>query len=143
MEKNHMRTVTIQRPVVNLKATGAQIRRTSRRLRKRKLLTFALSRIGIKSQNHCTVYAWDRERRLQAGKMLQWSILSESPSSCAAKANEPEATVEDERSEVRNSRPVAQRQPGTPYPISSFTFSSKAHNGSHVFCTLRIRRRKV
>ena len=63
-----MRTVTIQRPVVDLKATGAQIRRTSRRLRKRKLLTFALSRIGIKSQNHCTVYAWDRERRLQAGK---------------------------------------------------------------------------
>ena len=27
-----------------------------------------------------------RERRLKAGKMLQWSILSESPSSCAAKA---------------------------------------------------------
>ena len=26
-----------------------------------------------------------RERRLKAGKMLQWSILSESPSSCAAK----------------------------------------------------------
>ena len=26
-----------------------------------------------------------RERRLQAGKMLQWSILSESPSSYAAK----------------------------------------------------------
>ena len=25
------------------------------------------------------------------------------------------ATEEDERSEVRNSRPVAQRQPGTPY----------------------------
>ena len=82
-----MRTVTIQRPVVDLKATGAQIRRTSRRLRKRKLLTFALLRIGIKSQNHFTVYAWDRERRLQAGKMLRWSILSESPSSCAAKAS--------------------------------------------------------
>ena len=56
-----MRTVTIQRPVVDLKATGSQIRRTSRRLRKRTLLTFALSRIGIKSQNHFTVYAWDRE----------------------------------------------------------------------------------
>ena len=27
-----------------------------------------------------------RERRLKAGKMLQWSILSESPRSCAAKA---------------------------------------------------------
>ena len=27
-----------------------------------------------------------RERRLKAGKMLRWSILSESPSSCAAKA---------------------------------------------------------
>ena len=27
-----------------------------------------------------------RERRLKAGKMLWWSILSESPSSCAAKA---------------------------------------------------------
>ena len=26
MEKNHMRTVTIQRPVVDLKATGAQIK---------------------------------------------------------------------------------------------------------------------
>ena len=26
-----------------------------------------------------------RERRLKAGKMLRWSILSESPSSCAAK----------------------------------------------------------
>ena len=37
MEKNHMRTVTIQRPVVDLKATGVQIRRTSRRLRKRKV----------------------------------------------------------------------------------------------------------
>ena len=80
-----MRTVTIQRPVVDLKATGAQIRRTSRRLHKWKLLTFALARIGIKSQNHFTVYAWNRERRLKAGKMLQWSILSESPSSCAAK----------------------------------------------------------
>ena len=83
-----MRTVTIQRPVVDLKSTGAQIRRTSRRLRNWKLLTFALSRIGIKSQNHFTVYAWDRERRLQAGKMLQWSILSESPSSYAAKVRE-------------------------------------------------------
>ena len=39
MEKNHMRTVTIQRPVVDLKATGVQIRRTSRRLRKRKVRT--------------------------------------------------------------------------------------------------------
>ena len=29
-----------------------------------------------------------RERRLKAGKMLQWSILSESPSSCAAKASD-------------------------------------------------------
>ena len=29
-----------------------------------------------------------RERRLKAGKMLQWSILSESPSSFAAKACE-------------------------------------------------------
>jgi len=29
-----------------------------------------------------------RERRLEAVKMLQWSILSESPSSCAAKACE-------------------------------------------------------
>ena len=29
-----------------------------------------------------------RERRLKAGKMLRWSILSESPSSCAAKASE-------------------------------------------------------
>ena len=28
-----------------------------------------------------------RERRLKAGKMLRWSILSESPSSCAAKAS--------------------------------------------------------
>ena len=27
-----------------------------------------------------------RERRLKAGKMLQWSILSESPSNCVAKA---------------------------------------------------------
>ena len=27
-----------------------------------------------------------RERRLKADKMLRWSILSESPSSCAAKA---------------------------------------------------------
>ena len=82
-----MRTVTIQRPVVDLKSTGAQIRRTSRRLHKWKLLTFALARIGIKSQNHFTVYAWDRERRLKAGKMLRWSILSESPSSYAAKAS--------------------------------------------------------
>ena len=90
-----MRTVTIQRPVVDLKATGAQIRRTSRRLRKRKLLTFALSRIGIKSQNHCTVYAWDRERRLKAGKMLQWSILSESPSSYAAKGGKSIPTIDN------------------------------------------------
>ena len=90
-----MRTVTIQKPVVDLKATGAQIRRTSRRLRKRKLLTFALSRIGIKSQNHFTVYAWDRERRLKAGKMLRWSILSESPSSCAAKGGKSIPTIDN------------------------------------------------
>ena len=32
-----------------------------------------------------------RERRLKAGKMLQWSILSKSPSSCAAKVSEDEA----------------------------------------------------
>ena len=44
-----MRTVTIQKPVVDLKATGAQIRRTSRRLHNWKLLTFALARKGIKS----------------------------------------------------------------------------------------------
>ena len=31
-----------------------------------------------------------RERRLKAGKMLQWSILSESPSSFAAKVGEAE-----------------------------------------------------
>ena len=90
-----MRTVTIQRPVVDLKATGAQIRRTSRRLHKWKLLTFALSRIGIKSQNHFTVYAWDRERRLQAGKMLRWSILSESPSSYAAKGGKSIPTIDN------------------------------------------------
>ncbi len=28
-----------------------------------------------------------RERRLKAGKRLRWSLLSESPSSCAAKGN--------------------------------------------------------
>ena len=32
-----------------------------------------------------------RERRLKAGKMLQWSILSESPISYAAKVREEEA----------------------------------------------------
>ncbi len=34
----------------------------------------------------CRARKWPlRERRLKAGKMLRWSILSESPSSCAAK----------------------------------------------------------
>ncbi len=35
-----------------------------------------------------------RERRLEAGKMLQWSILSESPSGCAAKGQGSQFTVE-------------------------------------------------
>ena len=41
------------------------------------------------------IYAWDRERRLQAVKMLQWSILSESPSSCAAKAGKNAPTIDN------------------------------------------------
>ena len=41
------------------------------------------------------VYAWDRERRLKAGKMLRWSILSESPSSCAAKGGKSIPTIDN------------------------------------------------
>ena len=49
----------------------------------------------LMEKNHFTVYAWDRERRLKAGKMLRWSILSESPSSCAAKGGKSIPTIDN------------------------------------------------
>lgn len=77
-----MRSVTIQKPVVDLKATGAQIK--SLRIKYGFSVHDIQTIFGFEYPQ--AVYAWDRERRLQAGKMLKWSILSESPSSCAAKA---------------------------------------------------------
>ena len=41
----------------------------------------------LERKNRNSVLHSCRERRLQAGKMLRWSILSESPSSYAAKAS--------------------------------------------------------
>ena len=77
-----MRSVTIQKPVVDLKATGAQIK--SLRIKYGFSVHDIQTIFGFEYPQ--AVYAWDRERRLQAGKMLKWSILSESPSSYAAKA---------------------------------------------------------
>ena len=91
MEKNHMRTVTIQRPVVDLKATGAQIK--SLRIKSGYTIHDIQAVFGFEYPQ--AVYAWDRERRLKAGKMLRWSILSESPSSCAAKGGKSIPTIDN------------------------------------------------
>ena len=91
MEKNHMRTVTIQRPVVDLKATGAQIK--SLRIKSGYTVHDIQAVFGFEYPQ--AVYAWDRERRLKAGKMLRWSILSESPSSCAAKGGKSIPTIDN------------------------------------------------
>jgi len=86
-----MRTVTIQRPVVDLKATGAQIK--SLRIRSGYTVHDIQAIFGFEYPQ--AVYAWDRERRLKAGKMLRWSILSESPSSCAAKGGKSIPTIDN------------------------------------------------
>ena len=91
MEKNHMRTVTIQRPVVDLKSTGAQIK--SLRIKSGYTVHDIQAVFGFEYPQ--AVYAWDRERRLKAGKMLRWSILSESPSSCAAKGGKSIPTIDN------------------------------------------------
>ena len=86
-----MRTVTIQRPVVDLKATGAQIK--SLRIKSGYTVHDIQAVFGFEYPQ--AVYAWDRERRLKAGKMLRWSILSESPSSCAAKGGKSISTIDN------------------------------------------------
>ena len=86
-----MRTVTIQRPVVDLKATGAQIK--SLRIKSGYTVHDIQAVFGFEYPQ--AVYAWDRERRLKAGKMLRWSILSESPSSCAAKGGKSIPTIDN------------------------------------------------
>ena len=86
-----MRTVTIQRPVVDLKATGAQIK--SLRIKSGYTIHDIQAVFGFEYPQ--AVYAWDRERRLKAGKMLRWSILSESPSSCAAKGGKSIPTIDN------------------------------------------------
>ena len=86
-----MSTVTIQKPVVNLKATGAQIK--SLRIKSGYTVHDIQAIFGFEYPQ--AVYAWDRERRLQAGKMLRWSILSESPSSCAAKGGKSIPTIDN------------------------------------------------
>ncbi|MBR1639230.1 MAG: XRE family transcriptional regulator [Treponema sp.] len=86
-----MRTVTIQRPVVDLKSTGAQIKS----LRIKSVYTVHDIQAVFGFEYPQAVYAWDRERRLKAGKMLRWSILSESPSSCAAKGGKSIPTIDN------------------------------------------------
>ena len=86
-----MRSVTIQKPVVDLKATGAQIK--SLRIKYGFSVHDIQNIFGFEYPQ--AVYAWDRERRLQAGKMLKWSILSESPSSYAAKGGKNVPTIDN------------------------------------------------
>ena len=86
-----MRTVTIQRPVVDIKATGAQIK--SLRIRSGYTVHDIQAVFGFEYPQ--AIYSWDRERRLQAGKMLRWSILSESPSSYAAKGGKSIPTIDN------------------------------------------------
>ena len=50
-----------------------------------------------------------RERRLKAGKMLQWSILSESPSSYAAKVGEAEEAERQRAMELPTAKPERQK----------------------------------
>ena len=82
---------TFLRPVIDLKGTGAQIKRL------RKLRGYSVHDLQVifGFDYPQAIYAWDRERRLQAGKMLQWSILSESPSSYAAKAGKNAPTIDN------------------------------------------------
>ena len=82
---------TFLRPVIDLKRTGAQIKRL------RKLRGYSVHDLQVifGFDYPQGIYAWDRERRLQAGKMLQWSILSESPSSYAAKASKNVPTIDN------------------------------------------------
>ena len=57
----------------------------SHNLTKQYLAVVEFPRDGDARHPYETSHAELRERRLKAGKMLQWSILSESPSGCAAK----------------------------------------------------------
>ena len=82
---------TFLKPVIDLQGTGAQIKRL------RKISGYSVHDLQIifGFDYPQAIYAWDRERRLQAGKMLQWSILSESPSSYAAKAGKNIPTIDN------------------------------------------------
>ena len=82
---------TFLKPVIDLKGTGAQIKRL------RKLRGYSVHDLQVifGFDYPQAIYAWDRERRLQAGKMLRWSILSESPSSYAAKAGKNIPTIDN------------------------------------------------
>ena len=87
------------------------------------------------------------------------SLVSQRAASCSRSFSSPEtialgygapakqstarskATEEDERSEVRNSRPVAQRQPGTPYlplfsqiPLNIFNIQHLVSGLNAKFC---------
>ena len=82
---------TFLKPVIDLKGTGAQIKRL------RKIGGYSVHDLQMifGFDYPQAIYAWDRERRLQAGKMLRWSILSESPSSYAAKAGKNIPTIDN------------------------------------------------
>ena len=60
MEKNHMRTVTIQRPVVDLKATGVQIK--SLRIKYGYTVHDIQAILGFEYPQ--AVYAWERGKSI-------------------------------------------------------------------------------
>ena len=76
MEKNHMRTVTIQRPVVDLKATGAQIK--SLRIKSGYTVHDIQAVFGFEYPQ--AVYAWESGKSIPTiDNLLVLSRLFDSP----------------------------------------------------------------